>query len=156
MKTNIQKTLQASLCLAILISLVSSTMSFGMEVFHKKQGKQDSSQKLNLRLRKLGSSEAIPYLYSKMVTERLGVNPYQGTPANNPLMWITQEANAEQLDIIERIYNQYNPNDFKFGASKTIHFDLSDEDKNDLRNTMPDHVIGYLINAFPGLRDSLK
>jgi hypothetical protein len=119
MKTTIQKMLQASLCLAILISLIGSTISYGME--------QES---------------AIEYLSSPKVTNRwpFSKGPNGGTPENNPLLWIKQNASNEQLDLIEdmnieRMNREKNKKYSVFRVSKSF-------------KSMPEHVKTYLGLAF--------
>ena len=123
MKTTIQKTLHVSLCLAILFSLVGSTMSYGME--------QDRDQKI-------ASSDAIKYLSKPQITERYLPEeiPGTGTPESNALLWILQKANNEQLDLIERMNNE------------TYHFRLRNAKERDALHSMPTHVRRFLISAF--------
>ncbi len=32
------------------------------------------------------------------------LNPFEGTPENNPILWIIQKANIQQLHLINRAY----------------------------------------------------
>lgn len=121
MKNNIQKGLNVSLCIAIIMILAGSTVSYGMDE------KLWSERDKKIALSRVIDCDAfmqwanLPHLYA-------------GTSENNPLLWIVQKASDKQLDLFVRMHNE--------GSSFTAGND------REVFSKIPLWVIRYLQRVF--------
>jgi hypothetical protein len=99
----------------------------------KSSGPQQVSSAM--RDQRIKASEAIKLLVA-VAPQRLRLpDAYAGTPENNPILWIIQNASDKQLDLLERMNKERR--DFHLGADDSAAF-----------NGLPPHVKVYIRFAF--------
>jgi hypothetical protein len=122
MKKNIQKGLNVSLCIAIIMILTGSTVSYGMNM--KLWSERD---------KKIGSSGVIDVAFFDNFVELPHL--FAGTAENNPLLWIAQNASVKQADMFGRMHKEMKK------------FRLSGDDEEAFYG-LPRHVKNYVTRLF--------
>lgn len=124
MKTNIQKRLNIGLCIAIIMILAGSTVSYGMDMKLWSERDKKIAALGVIDLEMFSRWVELPHLYA-------------GTSENNPLLWIVQKASDKQLDLFVRMSKE--------GRNFKI---IGYGDDLDAFQKLPKHVKSYLSHVF--------
>lgn len=125
MKTNIQKRLNIGLCIAIVMILAGSTVSYGMDMkLWSERDKKIAAAPGVIDLEMFSRRVELPHIYA-------------GTSENNPLLWIVQKASDKQLDLFVRMNKE--KSNFKI---------IGYGDDLDAYQKLPRHVKSYLSHVF--------